>query len=102
MQQIQQITRSGLNSLGKHLKDVDPECIWAADETGIQTGSAVHERVIGMKGKRIQHQKQDGNRENITAIVTIAADGSNIPPAVIFKGQAFLAKWEQENSLGAS
>jgi hypothetical protein len=27
-------------------------CIWAADETGIQTGAAVHERVIGTKGKR--------------------------------------------------
>ena len=31
-------------------KDVEPDCIWAADETGIQTGAAIHERVIGKKG----------------------------------------------------
>lgn len=88
--------------LATHLKDVDPDCIWAADETGIQTGTAVKERVIGTKGKTTQHQTREGNRENITAIVTICADGSSIPPAIIFKGQSFLVSWQQENPLGAS
>ncbi|KIL57454.1 hypothetical protein M378DRAFT_16238 [Amanita muscaria Koide BX008] len=36
--------------LGEQLKDVNPDCIWAADETGIQTGAAVHQHVIGKKG----------------------------------------------------
>ena len=84
------------------LKDVDPDCLWAADETGIQTAAAVKECVIGSKGKTTQHQQREGTRENITVIVTICADGTSISPAVIFKGQAFLAKWEQENPLGAS
>lgn len=84
------------------LKDVDEDCIWAADETGIQTAAAVKERVIGSRGKTTQHQRREGTRENITVIVTICADGTSIPPAVIFKGQAFLARWEQENPLGAS
>ena len=88
--------------LATDLKDVDPDCIWAADETGIQTGNAVKERVIGAKGKTTQHQTRDGNRENITVIVTICADGSSIPPAVIFKGQSFLVSWQQDNPLGAS
>ena len=88
--------------LGAHIENIDPDCIWAADETGIQTGNAIHERVIGMKGKNVQHQTREGSRENITVIVNIAADGSSVPPAVIFKGQAFLASWEQDNPLKAS
>jgi hypothetical protein len=90
------------NLLATHLKDVDPECIWGADETGIQTGIAAKERVIGAKGKTTQHQTREGSRENITVIVTICADGSSIPPAIIFKGQSFLVSWQQENPLGAS
>lgn len=39
------------------LKDVDPDCLWAADETGIQTAAAVKEHVIGSKGKTTQHQQ---------------------------------------------
>lgn len=88
--------------LREQLKDVDPNCIWAADETGIQTGAAVQERVIAPKGKIVQHQARGGNRENITVIVTICADGSSIAPAVIFKGQSFLSSWEQDNPLNAS
>ena len=88
--------------LGDNIKDFDPDCIWAADETGIQTGGAVREWVLGGKGSEIQHQKHDGTHENITVIVTITADGDSIPPAIIFKGQAFLTSWEQENPLNAS
>jgi hypothetical protein len=83
-------------------KDVEPDCIWAADETGIQTGAAVRERVIGKRGQTNQHQTREGTRENITIMVTIAADGSSIPPTVIYKGQAFLAQWKQDNPLHAS
>ena len=64
--------------------------------------AAVKECVIGSQGKTMQHQRREGTHENITVIVTICADGTSIPPAVIFKGQAFLAKWEPENPLGAS
>ena len=49
------------NLLGETLRDVDPDCIWAVDETGIQTGMAVKEQVLGVKGKNIQHQTRQGN-----------------------------------------
>ena len=35
----------------KILKNVDEDCIWAADETGIQMAAAVKEHVIGSQGK---------------------------------------------------
>ena len=94
--------REWFELLHTHLENVEPDCIWAADETGIQTGAAVHERVIGRKGKNLQHQTRQGTHENITVIVTIAADGTSIPPAIIYKGQGFLASWKQDNPLGAS
>ncbi|KZP28033.1 CENP-B protein, partial [Athelia psychrophila] len=74
---------------------------YGVDETGIQPGGGTRERVIGTKGKKVQHQQRDGNRENITVIVSICADGTSLPPAVIFKGLAFQLKWEQDNPLNA-
>ena len=68
-----------------HVENVEPDCIWAADETGIQTGDAVHERIIGRKGKTVQHQTCKGTHKNITIFVNIAADGTSAPPAVIYK-----------------
>ena len=49
------------NLLGETLRDVNPDSIWAVDETGIQTGMAAKEQVLGVKGKNIQHQTCQGN-----------------------------------------
>jgi hypothetical protein len=88
--------------LGGTIEDVDTECIWAADETGFQMNGAIRERVIGRAGKSTQYQQRDGNRENITVIVTICADGTSIALAVIFKRKSYLPEWKQDNPLEAS
>lgn len=75
--------------------------VYGADETGIQTGIGTAEYVVGAKGKGVQHQQRDGNRENITVLPTICVDGTNLAPAVIYKGEAFQSKWLQENPLDA-
>jgi hypothetical protein len=80
---------------------VPDKLVYGADETGIQTGTGVTERVIGPAGAKIQHQQRNGNRENITVLPTICADGTSIPPTVIYKGESFQAKWLQENPLDA-
>jgi hypothetical protein len=89
------------NLLEEHIKDTPPECLWAADETGFQFIMATRERVFGKKSAKIQHQMRSGSKENVTVIVTICADGSYIPPAVIYKGKGYLPNWEQENPLKA-
>ncbi|KAI9058893.1 CENP-B protein, partial [Trametes sanguinea] len=81
---------------------IEPDCIYGTDEVGFTTSLGQKERVIGKAGKSIQHQVRGGNRENITVIPTICADGSSIPPLVIFKGKAFQVKWLQDNPLDAS
>ena len=86
-------------------KDTEPipdELIFGSDETGIQQGLGTRQRIIGPKGKKVQHQQRSGDRENITVIVTICADGTSLPPAVIFKGESFQTSWKQNNPLNAS
>jgi hypothetical protein len=40
--------------------------------------------------KQLMGASQDGNRENITLMATICADGSRIPPALIYQSDAGL------------
>ncbi|KDQ60033.1 hypothetical protein JAAARDRAFT_113007, partial [Jaapia argillacea MUCL 33604] len=83
-------------------KLIAPECCWGVDESGFQSGLGdTQEKAIGRKGKKIQYQQQDGDRENITIIVTIGADGLSTPPAVIFKGKGYQTKWKQDNPSNA-
>ncbi|KIJ70358.1 hypothetical protein HYDPIDRAFT_78831 [Hydnomerulius pinastri MD-312] len=82
---------------------IAPECIWGVDETGFQPGGgSSQERALGAAGKQVQYQQRSGNRENITVLVTICADGTTIAPAVIFKGKAYQSKWIENNPLKAS
>ena len=81
---------------------ITPDCIWAADETGFQQGTAVKERVCGAANQKIQHQQRDGSRENITVMVAICADDNSIAPAIICKGQGFSTNWHKDNDLKAS
>jgi hypothetical protein len=70
--------------------------------TGCFSTGCFTQRVIGAAKKKTQYQQRDGNRENITVMVTICADGEEIPPAVIYKGKGFSTLWHQENELKAS
>jgi hypothetical protein len=82
--------------------NVPDELVYGADESGFLPGGGNTQRVIGGKGKKVQHQQRSGDRENITVILTICADGTYLSPVVIYKGSAFQTKWTQENPLGAS
>jgi hypothetical protein len=80
-----------------------PENIYGTDEIGIQTqGGGEREYVFGARQKAAPYQQRSGTRENITVIVTICADGTSTPPAVIFKGKAFQPEWADNNPLKAS
>ena len=81
--------------------NIPDELVYGADETGIQSGIGIAERVIGPARIKIQHQQRSGTRENITVLPTICADGTSLAPTVIYKGEAFQTKWLQENPLDA-
>jgi hypothetical protein len=101
---VNPITKAEYFKLLKEVReehDIPDDLVYGADETGIQTGIGVTERVIGPAGAKIQHQQRSGNRENITVLPTICADGTSVPPTVIYKGEAFQTKWLQANPLDA-
>lgn len=88
---------------GEGGEDIIPdELKYGGDETGLQEGVGQSGKVFGKKGKKTQHQERSGNRENITVMVTICADGSTLEPAVIYKGKGFRTQWKQNNPANAS
>lgn len=90
--------------LGDTMKkyNIKEENIYAVDEMGCQPSGGEDERVMGGRKHTPQYQQRDGNRENITVIVNSCADGTSTPPAIIYKGSAFQAKWKQDNPADAS
>ena len=98
-------TLHGENNENSNSAEVEPileENTYGVDESGFQGAGGTTERVIGGKGKKVQHQQGDGNWDNTAVIVTICADGTSLPPAVIFKGQSYQVKWHQNNPANAS
>jgi hypothetical protein len=79
-----------------------PENLYAMDETGCPPSNQGTERVVGGRGVKTQHKQGGADRENVTALVTICADGSVLRPTIIFKGQNFMTGWAQDNVSNAS
>ncbi|EPQ53839.1 hypothetical protein GLOTRDRAFT_94965 [Gloeophyllum trabeum ATCC 11539] len=94
-----------LQTTGDYGWPILDENTYGVDESGFQSGlGQSNERAIGGRGKKVQHEQRDGNRENVTVIVTICADGSSDKPSptVIFKGSCFQSNWCQDNPTNAS
>src|ERR1700692_209863 len=83
-------------------KDILPHNIYGMDESGFPPSDQGTQRVIGRRGTKTQHKQGGADRENVTAIVTICADGTVLQPAIIFKGQNFMKKWGNNNVAHAS
>ena len=82
--------------------DITEDRTWGVDEIGLQGSMGMPESVMGACKLGPQYQQWDGDRENITVLETICADGTSIPLVVIFKGSAYQVKWVQDNPANAS
>jgi hypothetical protein len=81
---------------------IRPEDLYGMDETGCPPSDQGTGRVCGSRGTKTQHKQGGADRENVTAIVTICADGTTLRPTIIFKGQNFMTKWTHDNISQAS
>ncbi len=81
---------------------IRPEDLHAMDETGCPPSDQGTQRVVGGRGNKTQHKQGGADRENVTAVITICADGTKLHPTIIFKGQNFMNKWVNNNVSGAS
>ena len=63
------------------------------DEKGFLLGQPLKVKVICRRGRKNPRYTQDGNREMVTVIECISADGRVIPPMYIYKGSRHLLGW---------
>lgn len=83
-------------------EDIKEENVYGMDESGFPPGNEGRQKVIGRRHAKLQHKSGGADRENVTALVTICADGSCLKPTIIFKGKNIMAKWGENNSSEAS
>ncbi|KAG8860595.1 hypothetical protein FRB96_003849 [Tulasnella sp. 330] len=74
-----------------------PENIFSMDKVGINQGISPCQIVIVGKGKRVQYQAKNAEKENMTVLETICTDRTTLKPMVIFKGTYIMAKWGKDN-----
>jgi hypothetical protein len=70
-----------------------PENLYNMDEKGIQLGIGAQISAIIDRNQQTAYSIEDGNRELVTVIETICADGSTLHPSVIFQGQRRNSEW---------
>ena len=55
------------------------------------------QQVVGESGLHCQHQQGLSNKQTITVLVTIGADGSSISPTTVFNGKKIPVIWKANN-----
>ena len=78
-----------------------PGNIYNMDEKGIQLGIGARVSAMIDRDQQSVYSIEDGNRELVTVIETICADGSVLHPSVIFQAQRRNAAWGRNNPCNA-
>lgn len=73
--------------------EVSPENVYNMDETGFNIGVAEDRNVIVDGTVSTRYQAQGGRQEWVTSVDCICADGSSIPPLIIFTGASIMSNW---------
>nr|XP_023014653.1 uncharacterized protein LOC111504352 [Leptinotarsa decemlineata] len=72
--------------------------VFNADESGFSSDPS-RVRAIGEKGKALSRVSGGSGRESTTVLACIAADGTYLPPFIVFKGGAVQARWTSEKAF---
>lgn len=80
---------------------IAPTHQFALDETGLMLGCGAKHKVVSGTTSQSQHEIRGGNRENVTVVPVICADGTSLRPLVIFKGKKIWSLWSEDNPLDA-
>ena len=73
--------------------NVTPANMWNIDETGIALGVCTNQRVIGSSKTAQTYVQTPENREWVSTIECVSANGKKINPVVIFKGKTLQSTW---------
>lgn len=72
---------------------IKKENIWNMDEKGVQLGIGVKVAAIIDRDQAAVYSVEDGNRELVTIIEAVCADGTALIPSVIFQGVRRNPEW---------
>lgn len=81
--------------------DIKPENLYNMDEKGVQMGLGARARVLVDRNQKTVYMKTDGNRELVTLVECVCADGTALDPLAIFKGKRTNPQWAQGNCINA-
>ena len=73
--------------------NIKPENIYNMDESGFAIGEKEAGRCIINANIRQQFQAKPGRQEWVSVVECICADGSIVPPLVIFKAEKLSTQW---------
>lgn len=80
---------------------ITEENIYNMDEKGIQLGMGKRVRAFVDRDQTSVTQVEDGDRELVTMIECVCADGTAIRPGAVFKGARRNLEWGRENPCDA-
>jgi hypothetical protein len=80
--------------------NIKPENLYNMDESGFAIGEKEAGRVIINVNIRQKFQAKPGRQEWVTVVECICADGSHVPPLVIFKAENLSTQWIPANIHG--
>ena len=72
---------------------IEPGNLYNMDESGFAIGDVeASHRIIDVTIRQL-FQAKPGHQEWVTSIECICADGTSLPPLIIFKGENLLCQW---------
>jgi DDE superfamily endonuclease/Tc5 transposase DNA-binding domain len=88
-QSTEENVKKWLDAVSSTLQDNDirPCNVYNMDETGFNIGAMQAGRVVVDMTRNVNYKKHPGRQEWVTVVESICADGTVIPPLVIFKGE---------------
>ena len=81
--------------------NITPENTYNMDEKGIQLGIGARIAALVDREQKQVYSIEDGNRELVTIIETVCADGSSLHPSVIFQAKRRSSRWGAHNPCNA-
>ena len=81
--------------------DITEENIYNMDEKGVQLGMGGRVCALVDRDQKVVQQVEDGDRELVTMIECVCADGTAIRPSAVFKGIRRNLEWARDNPCNA-
>ena len=83
------ILKQAFSVLGNMIRTLNivTQNIYTMDEKGLIMGKSTKVKVICVRERKSPPLLKEGNRELITTVETVCADGTVLPPMLIYKGK---------------